>query len=401
MELLVRDGKYQIIGDGGTSFFHYRKGDIIFNHEQTEQLLEQGKITRGRRRGKAFVNGNVEGLAFSSGSGASKFLKKSTSSSSDSSSSSSDSSSSVADDIDKANEEAKEFEETIDWIEIKISRIEQVISDLSKTSENVYKKWADRNDALRKDISKTTEEIDIQKKAYDRYIQEANSVGLDSNVAKDVREGKIDITKITDEDLSKKIKEYQQWYEKALSCKYAINDLEESVSKLYATAFDNVQTRFDSVFAVLENTKNEVNEYISQTENQGYFVSTKLYETLGKREKNTITQLQKEREELVKAMNTAVNTGAIKKGSEEWNRMAQEIANVTLEIEKSHTKLTEYAKTIREIKWDIFDTVEKRISNITTETDFLINLLSNSKLFDNKGAFSYEGMATVGLHAVD
>lgn len=100
-------------------------------------------------------------------------------------------------------------------------------------------------------------------------------------------------------------------------------------------------------------------------------------------------------------MNEAVNTGAIKKGSEEWNRMAQEIANVTLEIEKSHTKLTEYAKTIREIKWDIFDTVEKRISNITTETDFLINLLSNSKLFNNKGAFSYEGMATVGLHAVD
>lgn len=68
-ELVVRDGRFFTIGDDGAEFFRYKKDDIIFNADQTEQIFEQGKITAGNRRGRALA----EGTAFSGGTG--KFYK--------------------------------------------------------------------------------------------------------------------------------------------------------------------------------------------------------------------------------------------------------------------------------------------------------------------------------------
>ena len=48
--------------------------------------------------------------------------------------------------------------------------------------------------------------------AYNRYIQEANSVGLDESWKKRIENGSINISEITDKNLSDKISEYQKWY---------------------------------------------------------------------------------------------------------------------------------------------------------------------------------------------
>ena len=75
----------------------------------------------------------------------------------------------------------------------------------------MFKKWSTRNEALVDQIDLVRDEIDLQQKAYDRYIQEANSVGLSEEYAAKVRNGEIDIEDITDEDLKEKIDEYQEW----------------------------------------------------------------------------------------------------------------------------------------------------------------------------------------------
>ena len=61
-------------------------------------------------------------------------------------------------------------------------------------------------------MSDVRSEIEIQQQAYNRYMQEAESVGLSSDWAAKIREGRIEIEKITDEDLKKKIDLYQQWW---------------------------------------------------------------------------------------------------------------------------------------------------------------------------------------------
>lgn len=57
-ELIVRNGKYFTVGDNGAEMFKIQKGDIVFNHEQTESLLKNGHISG---HGKAYADGTVGG----------------------------------------------------------------------------------------------------------------------------------------------------------------------------------------------------------------------------------------------------------------------------------------------------------------------------------------------------
>ena len=211
-EILVRGPEFHTIGDNGAEFIQTRPGDIIFNHKQTEALLKNGYVTsRGKMIGG---NANVNGSAYSSGSGkfnvggsgsnasSSNSSKKSSGSSSKKSSSSNNSSSSASD-------AAKEFEETIDWIEIAIDRLERAIDTLDLKASSTYRSWSERNQNLSSEISKVTDEINLQQQGYNRYLQQANSVGLSSDWASKVQNGLVDISTVTDEDLADKISEYQ------------------------------------------------------------------------------------------------------------------------------------------------------------------------------------------------
>lgn len=399
MEILVRDGKYYTIGENSAEFFKYQPNDIIFNAEQSRELLKKGKITRSKKRGKAFADGSIpsSGKAFShGGSGMSRPSFNTTTSSTDSSSNSSNSSNS-----NSATNEAEEFLETIDWIEVAIDRIERAIDTLDLKASSTYRDWSVRNKALTDEIGMISEEIDLQQKAYMRYMQEANSVGLSADYVAKVQNGTIDIEKITDEALHEQIENYQTWYEKAIDCRDAVDDLTESLSECYKVAFDNIVTQYEGIFSRIELEKNLLEEYIGQAETKGYIVSVKYYQMLMERERNNIGQLQQQKTELEMSMENALKSGAIKKGSEEWNNMSEEIRNVTYEIEQGNSALIEYAKNIQDIKWETFDFIQERVSNLSTETQFLVELLSNSKLYTDKGQFTSEGKSVAGLHAVD
>lgn len=318
-EVIVRDGHFFTVGDNGAEFVKYKKGDIVFNHKQSEELFKNGYVTSGGGRGKALVSGT----AFGRGSGgigrANKGSSVKTSSSSSSSSkSSSSSSSSNSNSNSSANKEAEKFEESLDWIETALDRVERAISRLDKTATSTYKNWTKRGTALNDQISQTRREIDLQNQAYNRYIQQANSVGLDAGYAAKVRDGTIDIEKITDEDLNNKISEYKQWYEKALDCLDAIDDLRESESKLYEQRFENVSTKYDGYLGVIQHEKDMLDEFVSQTETAGYITSGKYYDAMSANAKKQQEELKKQRDEMVAELNNAVNSGTIEKYSESW-----------------------------------------------------------------------------------
>lgn len=166
-------------------------------------------------------NANVNGSAYSSGSGGlgrpsrpsygmdDSYTSKNSSSSKKSSSSNSSS----------AKEAAEEFEETIDWIVTAIDRLERAIDTLDLKASSTYRSWSSRNKNLTSEISKVTDEINLQQQGYNRYLKQANSVGLSSSWAKLVREGKVDISTIKDENLKEKINEYQNWWNISRQCK--------------------------------------------------------------------------------------------------------------------------------------------------------------------------------------
>lgn len=399
-ELVVRNGKFFTIGDKSAEFFKYQKGDIIFNAAQTKEIFEKGKITHGTGRGKALA----EGTAFSSGSG--RFTsggktKHTTSGGGGRGSSKSGGGSSGGKSSSSSSSSSKDDKETFDWIEIAIDRLERAISRLDLKASSVYKSWGTRNSALKSQISEIGNEIDLQSKGYNRYIQQAKSVGLSADWAKKVREGKVDINTISDKNLQDKIKEYQEWYEKALDCKDAIEELKETQAELYKTAFDNVATKYEGILGVIDHEKSMLDEYISQSEAKGYITSANYYKAQISAEKKNIKELQNEKANLLTALQNGVNSGTIKQGSEAWYEMVNQIDDVTLSIEQANTTVLELNKSIREVDWQVFDLLQERISYITTEADFLINLMENDKLYDDKGQLTNEGKSTMGLHGVN
>ena len=98
----------------------------------------------------------------------------------------------------------------VDWIAVRINRLQRTIADLEKVATSGFKKLDVRLQKTKDEIKEISTEIDVQRRAYDRYIQEANSVGLSSSIAAKVRNGEINISEYDDET-RKQIDEYTEW----------------------------------------------------------------------------------------------------------------------------------------------------------------------------------------------
>jgi len=524
-ELIVRDGRFFTIGANGAEMFSYRPKDIIFNAEQTKQILEKGAITHGVRRGRALAEGTAfllgkDTSSSSSSSGSSKHKSKKKSSGSSSKKKSSDK--------DDNKEETR-----VDWIDVNIDRIEREIKHLKTLADSTYNTFSGRNKNLQKEINSITSEITLQKKAWDRYNQEfykaAAEGKLSSDIIEKIKNGTIDITKY-DSDTQKAITEAKKWRDKALDAKDAIDKLKESVSALTKQKFDNavkewsnslltlqrnserlestinnrtekasdyltsgnktsasnsnisdyrkliknaqqqrsirqkevndltkklndavnsgaikkyseayysmlsqiqsVSKEIESIDSnIIEYTNNIAKEYrnifdqvAQNSENvlsitnhfsemyskqleiaqaKGYVTSTKYYSKMKKIEEGNLKESQTLAKDLQTQLNKALKSGAIKRGSQEWYDMTQRINEAKEATLDAAVAMAEYDSKIQEVEWERFDYLIERIGELTKESDFLIDLMSDSNLFDEKGNVTSEGRATFGLHAMN
>ena len=80
--------------------------------------------------------------------------------------------------------------------------------------------------------------------------------------------------------------------------------------------------------------------------------------------------------------------------------MVNSIDEVTLAIEESNTAILEYQQTLQQLSWEVFDLLQDKISSVSEEAEFLIELLSSDKLYDDKGKLTDSGSATMGLYGV-
>lgn len=287
--------------------------------------------------------------------------------------------------------------EAFDWIEIAINRIEEAIDRLKTTATSTYKSLKSKLGAAVDEIALVNQQIAIQQQAYNRYMQEANSVGLSSGLAQKVQDGTIDINEY-DSDTREKIKEYQEWLEKAYESADAMAELREELAKLYEDNFKSVETDFDNKIDLASHLINQYKTGLDMLEARGYLESTKYYAAMQDATKNNVTILEAELASLEKYFSDAMNSGEIEKYSESWYSMQSSINGVKEELAEANVELAEYAKTMREIEWGYFDYTRERISQLTQEADFLIDLMSNGDLHTDKGQLTDEGMATMGLH---
>ena len=388
-ESRIRDGVWETI-PGGMHVENLKKGDIIINAKQTEELIKHGKVSgtggmSAYSRGTGKFNLGGSGSAASSGSG-NTYIDNSTTNNNLN--------------VDSDTEELKP--EKFDWIEKLLSRIQRAITKLGKVATSTFKPWKERTDALGEQISKVTEEMSKQQEAYDRYMQEAESVGLSEEYKNKIKDGTIDIESITDEDLKEKIKEFEKWYDLAIQCEDAVQDLDEELSNLTVQKFDNVVQQYEDKLSVIEHRADMLDESMNQTEDKGYIVGSSYYKAAIEENQSYLELLEKQRSDLKETLDAGVASGRVAQYSEEWYNLMGQIYDVDVAIKDTDGSIVALNKDLRELDWSVFDRLQNMISGIQSESDFMIKLMSNDKMFDEEtGAITEQGMATLGSHAVN
>lgn len=397
-ELIIRDGRFFTIGANSAEFFRYKKNDIIFNAEQTKQIFEKGLITHGDKRGTALV----EGTAFDSGSGGRRRTTTTTSTtptgrtssgsgsssssgrSSGSTSTRSSSSSSTSSDSSQSEKDEKDTKDFIDWIEIKLKRIEREIDRLNKKAGDTFASWSSRSKSLKDQIQKVTEEIELQNQAYDRYMKAANAVGLSSDLMEKVKNGTINIEEY-DEETREKINQFKEWYEKALDCKDALQELGLTLKDLFKEEFDNIITRWTNALQNLQHTAERTESLISRRNAYAsdYVTSDVARDTskqnindyigLINNAKEQRKKLEGEYLELNKKLEEGLKNGTIAKDSEAYYELLKKIQDVENELDNVNKSIIDYSNSISEEYVKIFDSVSNDYDNQLSIFDHLAN----------------------------
>lgn len=210
-ELVVSNNRWWTVGDDGAEFTHIPQGSVVFNAKQTKELFKNGFTnSRGiaRLSGTAYAGGASGGFNFSGGA---SIYNPPNSGSSYNPSYDPAPIQETAQATQDTADAAEEFNEELDHIQNKIDRLERKIKSIERIAGSAFENFATRNDALKDQISSVIEEIKVQQQAYDRYIQQANSIGLSDEYKNKIKNGAIDIETITDKDLNENISSFKEW----------------------------------------------------------------------------------------------------------------------------------------------------------------------------------------------
>jgi len=399
-ELLVRNGRWTTVGENGAEFTDVRKGDIIFNHRQTEELLSKGYVTG---RGKAFAEGNAygyglfgdyitdKGSTFKNGSD--KTWSKTA-----------DKVSQAAKDIGSSAEDAAdEFREVFDWIEVRLEEINKEISLKGAQLENAV--GFTKQNAIIDDM------IELNQKLYtnltagaSKYYSYARNLlaKVPAEYRKAAQDGTIAIESFTGkvgEDTLEAIKEYREWVQKGDDATQQAEETLKEISTLAKQAIDNIAAQYDNKASLRDSKIEQYEAYNEYIETDQGFSSEKVYKAIIDQNNKKIKDNQNKRDDMQAELDEKVKSGEIKKYSQDWYDAVNDIAAVDAEIIQLQTDNENLQDDINELHWDKFDSLLTRIDAITEETEGLLKLLENEDAFDESGNWTDEGITSLGLYA--
>ena len=171
-----------------------------------------------------------------------------------------------------------------------------------------------------------------------------------------------------------------------------------SIAESYQKLFEQVAQNSENTLSLYSHFTNAYNNEIELAEAKGLAVSKKHYEALLKIEQSNLDESKKLAKDLQNSLNNAIASGAIKRGSQAWYDMTERINEAKEAVDQATISMQNYVNQIRQIDWGRFDDLQNKISGAIDEAEFLIDLMSDGKLFNENGSLSNLGLATAGLH---
>lgn len=398
-------GRYYTVGDNGAEMVDLPKGAIIFNHKQTEGLLNNGYITS---RGKAYAEGNAHLTIYPNGSSKDQWEGTGYSSWDDATWDAAEALKEAAKDLsdaaDAGSDASNDFKETFDWIEVRLEEINESLALKEAKLENaVYTK--DKNKIIDSMIDDNKVLYNNLLAGADEYYSHANKILMDTDkipaqFRDAARDGTIAITEFAGEageEVMNAIQEYRELAQKGADLTQQAEETLTKIADLAKQEFDNLSERYDLKNSVPEAKNAKIEAAMDLAEEQGKPGSSVYYNAMKKNTERSKEFKQAERDKLQAKLDEEVKNGNITKYDDRWYEMVADILAVDEELIQLETDLESYQNAINELHWDNFDTQIERLQNVADETQELIDLLSEKDLFDESGKWTDEGIASIGL----
>lgn len=394
-EIVVRNGKWTTVGDNGAEFANIKKGDIIFNHKQTEDLLSKGYVTG---RGKAYAEGtayngiytydkyrNKESKAYKGSTVASSLSK-------------------AAKDISKASDKlSDDFKEIFDWIEVRIEEITNAIEIRNSKLENAV--GSAKQNAIIDDI------IDLNQKLYDnltagasKYYEYSSKLleKVPAEYRKAAQDGSIAIESFTGkvgESTLEAIKDYREWVQKGDEATQQAEETLTEISSLAKQAIDNIAADYENKVSLRDNKISQYEAYNALLETDVGYESAKIYQAMIKETNQNLKTLEEQRNKMQAELDKRVQSGEIKKYSQDWYDAVNSIAEIDTQMIELKTDTEDWQDAINELHWDQLDDLMSKLEAVSDEADNLIDILGNKDAVDEAANWTKEGITSLGLYA--
>ena len=283
---------------------------------------------------------------------------------------------------DAAKDVKEAVAETFDFIENGINRFDKALSKLEDKAAKTSSSFTSRLNAYKEALNAATFGIELLTDDYNKYMQKANEVGLNEDIASAVRGGASNIWDYSDDTVKQQIKDYQNWYDKAQDCLDKIDELKDKQLELTQASIELLITQYEKLSTKVENANDRMEKWISLKESWGFSANTKNYDSMNKNIKKQIDYINKQDEQLKLLQKT------VTKGSEAWYEYNERIDSnksslieLKQQMQENATAAAALAKATADKKTEKYDSQDElydaKIDNATSAK-------SKNKLIDKK-----------------
>lgn len=398
MESIVRDGIWRLI-PGGAHFEQLKKGDIVFNASQTEQLLKYGSIsghgiayadgTVGNVRDlvrkplSAYAGGAGGGVLGAGGSGSQANFgggnsnKGNSNKATNTANQISKNTKKTADTVKDISNELSNYE---DWVERRFKAIESEFAHLEAVFERITHlpdKLAKAYELLakNKDYMNT---VNDSKATYQSHLDKIKGQGLSQDIIDKIEMGSLEISSYS-EETQKLISEYETYYNKLRDCTAQYDELLAKQSELVESTLDSVSDYYEMINNVDEASKAVFEAQRELYENLGISVTSKsqsdsLNKSIAEQEKIT-NRLTAQIEAYKAQIDTLVSSGYMEVNSKEYFAAHEALNQMNKELAESKSALIEFQDQLYELEYtgiqNIIDRFEQAVDKLDAKISYI------------------------------
>ena len=293
------------------------------------------------------------------------------------------------------------FSETIDFFKRRVEILSDVLSLLQSAMDNISGSFA-KNNLIDAEIGITEEKFNNYTDALSMYTQKANETlsKLPADIAAKVKDGAVALTDFIGDGnkaVVEAINDYSEWSEKVAEHTEKLANLRKELRELELQKFNNVISDFESQFNLRGDSKDLISKQVELLKEDGELIGESFFTAQIDQSQKQLELLENEKAQLVNQMSSAIGSGRVQKGTDEWLEMVNALSDVDGSILDCKKSIEQFDNELLNLHTEVFNRIQEQFSNLDSELSNIIDLFDGFDVSDEKGIWTKDGITQLGL----